>query len=212
MAGKLQNEDFKTEAELTGAGGAKSQLLNDTKIYITADSINKTLDDAITDGDIGGGGTPTLTGITAVLRDIKADATSGGTFTSGAWQTRTLNTEDDPGGIVTLSANQFTLQAGTYRIRAEAPVNRVDQHQAKIINITDLTTVNVSPRMGAPSGGGEGNNVAIVITDEFTIASAKVFELQHRCGTTRATDGFGQASVAMSESSSFAQVQITKLD
>jgi hypothetical protein len=52
MAGKLQNEDFKTEVELTGAGGSKDQLLNDTKIYITGNSINKTLDDAVIDGDM----------------------------------------------------------------------------------------------------------------------------------------------------------------
>jgi hypothetical protein len=56
MAGLLQNEDFKTEAELTAAGGAKSQLLNDTKVYVTANSLNKTLNEAIEGGDIGGGG------------------------------------------------------------------------------------------------------------------------------------------------------------
>lgn len=52
----LQNEDFKTEAQITGAGGTASQLLNDTKIWVSANSINKTLDDAIVDGDLGGGG------------------------------------------------------------------------------------------------------------------------------------------------------------
>ena len=56
MAGRLQNEDHKSEAELTGAGGSASQLLNDTKIYVTATGINKTLEQAIVDGDIGGGG------------------------------------------------------------------------------------------------------------------------------------------------------------
>ncbi len=45
--GTLQNEDFKTEAQLTGAGGAKTQLLNDVKIYIGTNSINETLDDAL---------------------------------------------------------------------------------------------------------------------------------------------------------------------
>jgi hypothetical protein len=56
MAGRLQNEDSKTLAELTGAGGTVAQLLNDTKIYVTANSLNKQLSAAITDGDIGGGG------------------------------------------------------------------------------------------------------------------------------------------------------------
>lgn len=56
MAGLIQNEDIKSLAELTGAGGTASQLPNDTKIYVTANSINKQLSQAIIDGDIGGGG------------------------------------------------------------------------------------------------------------------------------------------------------------
>ena len=64
MGGRLQNEDHKSEAELISSGGAKSQLLNDTKIYVTSGGINKTLDDAITDGDIGGGGSGLLIDIT----------------------------------------------------------------------------------------------------------------------------------------------------
>ena len=52
---KIQNEDVKSEAELTGAGGLKSQLINDTKIYVTVgDGTGKRLDEAILDGDIGG--------------------------------------------------------------------------------------------------------------------------------------------------------------
>jgi hypothetical protein len=51
--GLLQNEDFKTESELITAGGSKSQLLNDTKVYVTADGINETLDDAISLGLLG---------------------------------------------------------------------------------------------------------------------------------------------------------------
>lgn len=52
--GLLQNEDFKTEAELISAGGAKTQLLNDTKVYMSG--LGQTLDDAVTMGLIGGGG------------------------------------------------------------------------------------------------------------------------------------------------------------
>lgn len=55
--GRLQNEDFKSSAELVSAGGAASQLLNDSKIYITAQGINDTLSNAITNGQIGAGGT-----------------------------------------------------------------------------------------------------------------------------------------------------------
>ena len=53
---KIQNENVKSESEIISDGGIKAQLVNDTKIYVTANSINKRLDEAITDGDIGGGG------------------------------------------------------------------------------------------------------------------------------------------------------------
>jgi len=53
--GRIQNEDVKSLAEITGAGGTASQLTNDTKIYVTALGLNKQLSAAITAGDIGGG-------------------------------------------------------------------------------------------------------------------------------------------------------------
>lgn len=49
-AGRLQNEDVKDLATLTGAGGVMSQLINDTKIYATGQS--KQLSTAISDGSI----------------------------------------------------------------------------------------------------------------------------------------------------------------
>lgn len=55
ISGYLQNEDFKTQTELESLGGNVSQLLNDTKIYLTADGLNKRLDQAIIDGDLAGG-------------------------------------------------------------------------------------------------------------------------------------------------------------
>lgn len=56
MAGKIQGADVKTEAELISAGATASSLIQDTQIYVSANTINKTLDDAIIDGDIGSGG------------------------------------------------------------------------------------------------------------------------------------------------------------
>lgn len=53
---KIQKQGIKTEAEIISAGGAVSDLPNDSQIYVTANSINKTLDDAIIDGDIGSSG------------------------------------------------------------------------------------------------------------------------------------------------------------
>ncbi len=52
--GKLQNEDFKSVADLIAAGSDQSHLLNDTKIYITANGLNQQLSTAISAGLIGG--------------------------------------------------------------------------------------------------------------------------------------------------------------
>lgn len=52
---KIQNEDIKSESDITGAGGTASQLPNDDKIWVKALGINKTLNAAIVAGDISGG-------------------------------------------------------------------------------------------------------------------------------------------------------------
>ncbi|MGB7337070.1 MAG: hypothetical protein WBD01_14885, partial [Salaquimonas sp.] len=55
---------------------------------------------------------PNLSGIPdAVIYDLKSSGSGGGTFTSGAWQTRSLNTLYDPDGHVTLVSNAFTFDA-----------------------------------------------------------------------------------------------------
>lgn len=56
MAGKIQNEDIKSVAELISAGATESSLPNDDKIFVTALGLNKSLKQAIIDEDIGGGG------------------------------------------------------------------------------------------------------------------------------------------------------------
>lgn len=55
MSGKLQHEDFKSLSDLTAAGATAASLLNDSKIYVTANGLNQQLSSAITSGLIGGG-------------------------------------------------------------------------------------------------------------------------------------------------------------
>lgn len=144
----------------------------------------------------------------AYLKDVKASGTAGGTFTSGAYQTRTLNDEVDPFGIVTLSANQFTLQAGTYEIEASALVGLVNGHKLKIRNITDSSDTIIG--LSNITSSTDGSSDVAELSGTFSISSTKTFELQHRCQTTKATDGFG-AAVTFGDSEVFAQVKITRL-
>jgi hypothetical protein len=53
-AGKIQDADVKTEAELVSAGATKVQLINSKKIYVEVNGINDRLDNAIANGQIGG--------------------------------------------------------------------------------------------------------------------------------------------------------------
>lgn len=144
----------------------------------------------------------------AILKDEKADGTNGGTFTSGVWQTRAIAEDTDAGGIVTVAANQFTLGAGTYRIRASAVAYQCDQHQVRIRNITAGST----PGYGTmeKSAASDGSVTRSEVVCETTIAVSSVFELQHRCGTTKATNGYGPAGT-LGGSEVFAIVEIWKL-
>lgn len=126
------------------------------------------------------------------VTEEQPSGTNGGLFASGAWRTRTLNTVvlNEIGAV--LSSNQFTLPAGTYELRATAPASDVHGHQARLRNITDDTTTLV----GTPEWSAITLQASTpsVIVGRFTIAAAKVFEVQHRCAANSSgTEGFGLA-------------------
>lgn len=130
-----------------------------------------------------------------LIRNEQTLGTDGGTFSSGAWRTRTLNTEvADTENNASLSSNQITLAAGTYRVQASAPAYRVDNHQIRLQNITDGTTIALGTSEFSTSGAGESDQNRSWLSYYFTISSAKVLELQHQGTTSRNTDGFGRAA------------------
>ena len=141
----------------------------------------------------------------AIIADQKVG--QSGTFTSGAWRTRDLNTElADPDGIVSISANQFTLAAGTYLIKWIAPAFNCSLHQTRLYNVTDTAQVEV--------GVCAFVNVNSVVTTSSgcartTIAGSKAFTIEHYCATTSATAGFGQ-NCAFGVNDQYALVEIFK--
>lgn len=127
------------------------------------------------------------------FRDEKASNTDGGTFTSGAWRTRTLNTEAvDTNNHGSLSSNQITLAAGTYVCEIRVPAYAVGRHQARLRNMTDTATTLVGSSASTSSTATVTTDS--IITGRFTIADSKTFEVQHQCASTQATVGFGLAS------------------
>lgn len=149
---------------------------------------------AINEGGATGAAGPTGSSMdVAILSDVKAVSTVGGTFTAGAWRTRTLNTEVDAGAIVSLAANQFTLGAGTYLIQASAPAYWVNSHQLRIRNITDGTTDILGGHAYSPQADdADPPDSRAFLSGAIVIGGAKVFELQHQCSDTSPDDmGFG---------------------
>lgn len=127
------------------------------------------------------------------LQHQAASGTHGGTFTSGSWQTRPITTEvSDSNGHCSLSSNQFTLEAGTYRITAKAYAGPVTGNRLRLYNITDSAVTALGVNNLATASAGTGNEATL--ESEFTIGASKTFELQHRCNSTYATTGFGYAT------------------
>tara|TARA_B100000378_G_scaffold238480_1_gene205991 strand:+ start:6249 stop:7556 length:1308 start_codon:yes stop_codon:yes gene_type:complete len=128
----------------------------------------------------------------AIIGDQKGTNTDGGSSTSGAFYTRDLNTEfADDDNIVSISSNQFTLQAGTYLIKASAPAYKASRHQILIWNATDSTgAVGTSEYCGS----GESVQSRSFAVARFTIGAAKAFEIRHRVGNSLSQYGLGIAA------------------
>jgi hypothetical protein len=123
------------------------------------------------------------------VRDEKSSGTGGGTFNSGAWRTRDLNTVTN--NTITgasLASDQITLLAGRYKFSISAPARRVDANVIKLANITDTSDALIGSAADTETGAGDPSRS--FIEDELTIAGTKVFEIQHRCVTSR-SNGFG---------------------
>lgn len=126
----------------------------------------------------------------AVLSDIKEQNTAGGTFTSGAWRTRTLQTEVDSDNIVSLSASQFTPIAGTFLLIARVPGYGVKGHQARLYNASADSLIKLGSVVGVASASYASNEDSIIIA-LFTVAAGQALEIQHQCTQTLATNGMG---------------------
>ena len=153
-----------------------------------------------------------MTGSTFVSYALLADrhgATAGdrGTFTAGAWQTREINTEVvDTDNIVSLSSNQFTLQAGTYQIKFGACAYRVNRHITRLRQISPAATIASSSAQY--SWASDSNLQWSRGFARLTISQATAYEIQHYCQTTYSNNGFGfQMTYSTSD---YVQVEIYK--
>jgi hypothetical protein len=136
----------------------------------------------------------------AVIADVKSSGTFGGTFTSGAWRTRDINTEiSDPDGIVSLSSNEFTLGAGSYLVEWSAPAYLVDGHQSRLYDVTGTAAVQLgSSGFSSVYYSAAANNFSIgsVLVSP---AASNTYRVEHWSTATFANAGFGYYANISSE-------------
>jgi len=120
----------------------------------------------------------------AIFADQKTQGTNGGTFTSGAWRQRDINTTvaNTDTTNITLGTNEFTLLAGNYLIRWDVAAYTVYQ------NITRLYDGTSSVGQGLSSNS---NTWGTPGSARVTPGTSTTYEIQHWCDTTLATYGFG---------------------
>lgn len=131
------------------------------------------------------------------VSDVKENA-HGGTFSAGAWQTRTINTEDsDPSNICTISNNQITLAAGTYRCMISCPAYKVTNHCARLYDVVGGTTLLLGT---VESAGGEQESIQTrsFICGQFTVLADRPLKIQHYCYDGVSSYGFGLKMFASS--------------
>lgn len=144
------------------------------------------------------------------VEDRKPAGTHGGTFTSGAWRTRDLNT------IVTnningasLSNNQVTLPAGEYWVEAESSAYRVARNGNRLYNVSLASVLLIGlPRQ---SHANYGPNDTSFLTGRLILDNITVLEIQHTCATTLTTTGFGNAVDLGSSHETYSTLKIWKV-
>ena len=131
-----------------------------------------------------------------IIEDQKSSGTHGGTFNSGAWRDRDLNTivVNQITGA-SLASNEITLPAGDYEIASAHASAFVNAHQAKLYNVTDASdeVLGMNHSSSAASGSPQATGTNATVEGYFTITAEKDFKIQHRSMSSRGTTGFGLA-------------------
>lgn len=127
----------------------------------------------------------------AVLEDQKSAGTNGGSFTSTSWVKRTLNTEVyDPDGLISVASSEFTPTVNGW-VEWSAPAREVYEHKTRLYNVTGATVVGYGSSEYSEENAGKGFH-----TRSFggaPVSAGTTYRIEHYAGTTRSTDGLGNA-------------------
>ena len=186
-------------------GGAGEKVLAEGQLcYLSATNVVQYYDGAAW-ATVG----PASSSQTAVFNETQSSGTNGGTFTSGSYVKRTLNTTVfNEITSCTLTSSVISLPAGTYLVHATAPALEVDGHQTRLRNTTDSTDIQYGSTESSVAT--DSTQTRSEIQTVFTLTGTKNIEFQHRCQTTRITIGLGDG-IGFGNNEVFSQITITKI-
>jgi hypothetical protein len=145
----------------------------------------------------------------AIFNETQASGTNGGTFTSGSYVKRTLNTTvvNNITGC-SIASSVITLPAGTYSVFVGAPAFSVDDNKCRLRNTTAATDIALGN--ASYSGSADSVNVISTIQTYFTLASSTNIEVQHRSANTKASNGFG-VGASFGDNNIYTQITIIRV-
>lgn len=190
-----------------GFNGAAPQLKS------TISGWRKTRDDALLAalnnyGLIADTSVPTDDGFDVLLQEVPGADANGGSAISGR-NTRQLTTVTANRNTLAtaISAGEFTLPAGTYRITASAQAHRVGGHRVILRNRT--TSADMAEGGSEYADASLATMTRATLDRVVTLAAQNTLALEHFCQTARATDGLGLGSTGLT--SRFAELRIWRL-
>ena len=138
---------------------------------------------------------PWLPAVGSIVKfsDEKASGVSGGAFSAGAWEPRTLNADgEDLFGLVSRSGSTLTPIPGAFEINWSSPAYGVGMHQTRLYDTGNSELVKEGSQEWASVTYGAQNRS----TGEWagSIVSGMVLRIDHKCANTSSPYGFGNSA------------------
>ena len=145
----------------------------------------------------------------AVIADQKAYNVNAGGSSAG-FNDRDLNTIIfDPDNIVSISSNQFTLNAGTYIIEFSSVGYKANRMFSELYDVTNSATVGQGmTRYSVGTYNGETVSVGYA---QVTPTVSTTYKIRTYIQTAQATNGLGVAHDFLGNDNIYTQVKITKV-
>lgn len=118
--------------------------------------------------------------------------TAGGGSSNSGWQKRPLNTQianTISGATFNAGTSVMSLPAGSYRASGNQAFYESGKISARLRDTTNSVSLVVGTRGQAPTG----QLGSALMEGSFVLSGTANVEFQYSCGSSKATDGLGQA-------------------